>query len=184
MPMYGYRTCDVPGCDRPAKVKLTVMQGGEPHTQMLCAEHSREMSPLHKRSDKSETIQGLFASLLKEKGEGEAATKPDSEESRGKRCPTCDLAFETYRKTFLLGCPDCYDAFESDLVTDLRKIHGETRHRGKVAPGHTLAVERSEAIEARRRALADAVRHEDFETAARLRDEIRDLEVEQTPPES
>ena len=81
------------------------------------------------------------------------------------------------RQTGRVGCPDCYSTFADILNPYVRKLHGADRHIG-TAPA---APEQPQAdpVEALRAQLKAAVESEDYEQAARLRDEIRRMEGEQ-----
>ena len=95
----------------------------------------------------------------------------------GVECSFCGLTFTDFRRTGRLGCPHCYETYGSQLPGLLRKIHGESRHVGKVyLPPDPTASEMEKRLEGLRRKLERAVQSEDFERAAELRDEIRDLE--------
>jgi protein arginine kinase activator len=92
-------------------------------------------------------------------------------------CAFCGLTFKDFRKSGRLGCPQCYEAFSGHLESLLRKIHGNTRHVGKVyLPPDPSASEMEKRLEGLKRRLERAVRAEDFERAAELRDQIRTLE--------
>jgi protein arginine kinase activator len=107
-------------------------------------------------------------------GEGEAGS---AESSADLRCGFCGLAFKDFRESGRLGCPHCYSTFETPLRALLRRIHGGTQHMGKVyLPPDPSASEMEKRLETLRRKLQRAVETEDFERAARLRDEIRTLE--------
>lgn len=96
-------------------------------------------------------------------------------ETRSARCSTCGYAWADFQKTQLLGCPDCYKSFGRQIEALAPKLHGYDRHQGRPyaappSPRERLAKQRSE--------LHEALQREDFELAARLRDEIRRLEAE------
>lgn len=107
----------------------------------------------------------------------ELAKLAGAEGDGGVRCPTCEMAYEEFKKIGRLGCPDCYDAFAPQLERLLKRIHGDDEHRGK---GPMEAAQRVEAddeqLEGLREELAQAVAEEAFEKAAQLRDRIRVLE--------
>lgn len=91
-------------------------------------------------------------------------------------CPTCKLTFREFRSQGRLGCADCYTAFQGELVPLLENIHGETQHVGKF-PKRTPDNSRRRFELARlRNELRTAVNEENYEQAARLRDEIHILE--------
>ena len=79
-----------------------------------------------------------------------------------------------------MGCAECYTAFQFQLRPLLRRIHGDTRPRGKqpTRGGEGAALTRQ--IQRLHDDLQRAVEREDFESAAQLRDEIRRLESEQS----
>jgi protein arginine kinase activator len=101
----------------------------------------------------------------------------EAREAEGVRCPSCGLLYSEFARTGRLGCPQCYTTFIAQLKPILRKAHGEIRHRG-VQPREDPAT-RDDRQELRRlRAELDrAVRHEEFEKAAELRDTIEALEA-------
>jgi protein arginine kinase activator len=94
------------------------------------------------------------------------------------RCPTCGYEYSDFKKIGRLGCPECYDAFEAQLVPVLRHVHGSTQHAGKKATqvGERAAIR--ERMTALREELSAAIQAEDYERAAAIRDEIRGLEAQ------
>lgn len=93
-------------------------------------------------------------------------------------CAYCGLRLEDFKKTGRLGCSHCYVSFEPNLKSLLRRLHGNTRHVGKVyLPPDPTQAEQQERLAGLRRKLDKAVESEDFERAAQIRDMIRTLEV-------
>ena len=96
------------------------------------------------------------------------------------RCPSCGISLAEFREKGRLGCPNDYEFFEEHLTPLLEKIHGATEHRGRLPQGSLDAAgKRNDLLLRLRRDLQQAVKGEQYETAARLRDEIR--KVEETP---
>ena len=97
-------------------------------------------------------------------------------------CPTCGETLADFRETGLLGCPDCYDAFSDQIIPVLQRSHGNTQHTGE-APAEAEETPAGTDAEAEKRKklydlqeqLAKAVKEENFEQAAKLRDEIKSL---------
>ncbi len=98
-------------------------------------------------------------------------------ETHGVRCASCGLLFSEFTKTGRLGCPDCYEAFMGQLRIVFRKTHGSTKHVGR-KPGENeeLREERRE-LRRLRSELARALRREEYESAASLRDRIQELQT-------
>jgi len=92
------------------------------------------------------------------------------------KCSSCGFTFQDFRKTGRLGCPKCYDTFGAQLSPLLKKIHGSDTHIGKT-PLKKEAVQNKLALLSDLKVKLEAsVRSEEFEQAARLRDQIRALE--------
>lgn len=92
-------------------------------------------------------------------------------------CENCGISYIEFRNQGLLGCASDYDAFAEPLARLLERAHeGGTHHVGK-AP-KSVGVRRTTLQDVRRlkRALSEAVAAEDYERAARLRDQIRKME--------
>ncbi len=75
-----------------------------------------------------------------------------------------------------MGCSDCYDAFDENLIPLIKRIHGSNNHTGKVPKrkGGDLRIIRK--IEDLREEMQRVVEEENFERAAEIRDEINELE--------
>jgi protein arginine kinase activator len=161
-------------CDRPATHKFTRIINGEVVDLFLCQEHAAQFSPLQLKAALSQVeLTQLLAGLLKTE-QGQKADADDAA-SAALKCQTCGWSFRQYRQTMLLGCGDCYQAFEKHLKEDLRRYHGTIRHCGKqpmLVTGDSFDQGKLEALKKR---LAVAIQDEDFELAAQLRDQIRHL---------
>lgn len=95
--------------------------------------------------------------------------------SGGRRCPTCGLTESELRRTGRVGCGGCYDQFADILTPYIRKLHGATTHVG-ASPAQKAEENPVERLKTR---LNEAISAENYEEAARLRDEIRRLEGQQ-----
>lgn len=98
------------------------------------------------------------------------------------KCPSCGLTPAQLKQTGRLGCAACYSHFEQHLRGLLRRLHGGTQHVGKVVmPPNPEELDRKARVDSLRRSLRRAVDSEDFEHAAALRDQIRQLEEPEGP---
>lgn len=105
----------------------------------------------------------------------EPETKPQKAASLV--CEYCGLTLRDFKKTGRLGCSHCYVTFEQHLRSLFRRLHGGTQHVGKVyLPPDPSEAERHQQLSRLRRKLDVAVEREDFERAAQIRDQIRQLE--------
>ena len=89
-----------------------------------------------------------------------------------KKCPECGTTVNDILRYGKVGCPGCYDAFEKELQGVILRAQGSVKH---------LTGEDKENIEKHaeelRQEMKKAIEAEDFEKAAKLRDEIRGMEA-------
>ena len=90
-------------------------------------------------------------------------------------CPTCGFTQTDFKKTGRLGCADCYEMFADPLRGLLKNMHKGSRHTGKTPGGARNDGPSPEQIQALQERLAEAVAAENYEDAARLRDQIKAL---------
>jgi len=93
------------------------------------------------------------------------------------KCAFCGLTMKDFRDTGRMGCARCYTTFESSMRELLRRVHGGSRHIGRVyrAPKEEV-LEKAGVLGELRDKLRRAIEQEQFEAAAELRDRIRVLE--------
>ena len=97
-------------------------------------------------------------------------TLPYAEE---KACPTCGTTYREIAKTGLVGCPDCYKTFDTELERTIGAAQGATSHKGAVPARNRAKQKLEEELKTLREKLDAAVAKEEYEEAAKLRDEIR-----------
>jgi protein arginine kinase activator len=141
---------------KPATIHLTEIEGVQKTELHLCEECAHEKGLTH-----GGPIPTGLASLA-----GEKARTSDL------KCPECGIGFEEFRMKGRLGCPRDYEVFASELAPLLEKIHGAQRHTGRLPRGAAADAGRADLLRRLRRDLARAVQEENYEEAARLRDEI------------
>lgn len=88
-------------------------------------------------------------------------------------CPNCGFTLDQFRKEGVLGCPHDYEVFEKPLRSLIEKAHnGKIAHCGKLPSKTSTNAKRQMKLSNLRRQLEAAVRSEDYELAAELRDKI------------
>lgn len=107
------------------------------------------------------------------------ALSPERRSAGGAVCPVCGTTLREVTKKGLFGCSSCFDTFSPLL--DLTPFVGQ----GFLGEGKKAEAPRTEKpkeekklteLEEKKEALKRAVAAEEYEKAARLRDEIRSLE--------
>ncbi len=91
------------------------------------------------------------------------------------KCARCGFTQVDFKKSGRLGCPECYRTFSEGLSGLLKSMHKGTRHVGKTPESLRVSREHSDRLRSLQKKLSKAIETEDFELAARLRDEIKQL---------
>ena len=91
-------------------------------------------------------------------------------------CPNCGMSYQDFQQTGKIGCSVCYGTFRRQLEPLLRRIHGTSTHSGKIPRRSGGTLELKQEIKRLRAELKEKVAQEEYEEAARLRDEVRALE--------
>lgn len=98
-------------------------------------------------------------------------------------CPDCGMTLSEFRARGRFGCPSDYVAFAEHLDPLFERIHDvqPARHEGRLpenASGDDEPPGRKQQLKDLKKRLDKAVNEEDFELAAKLRDEIAELKQE------
>lgn len=91
-------------------------------------------------------------------------------------CPDCGMSLGEFRSKGRLGCPKDYDLFWPHLEPLLERVHNATSHVSSGEAGGVGSDERQRHLTDLRAKLANAIREEAYEHAAKLRDAIEELE--------
>lgn len=97
-------------------------------------------------------------------------------EDADKICLNCKMRLDEFRKSSRLGCEQCYATFADELTPLLESMHRGLQHVGKKPANAPAAITTGADLKKLRGLLNAAVTAENFEEAARLRDQIRSLE--------
>jgi protein arginine kinase activator len=92
------------------------------------------------------------------------------------KCAFCGFTYQDFKKVGRLGCGQCYESFKKQLAPLLKRIHSSDRHVGKVPLTVGKTVKDAKTLQDLKVRMEKAIQFEEFEEAARLRDEIRSIE--------
>lgn len=156
-----------------ATIHFTQVKDGKVVSYNLCQECSEKsgmktakfdskQQPAFTPDDKSEVL----SELLQSKG-------PDDND----KCPACHSTLDDIKTNGRLGCGQCYFTFENQIDVLLRRIQASSFHVGRRTSKLDDRVYNDQVtIRKLKKKLSDAVKKEDYEKAARLRDEIISIE--------
>ena len=138
----------------------------------LCEDCNREQEPISPE---------LLASILPKSPEQAIAGVPAVQvqmvggAEKTVTCSSCGLTLDEFRRFGRFGCAEDYTLFSEQLDPIFTKIHGSTVHVGRVPPNTDVGASSVVRLRTLETELKDAIAAEDYEEAARLRDEVRQL---------
>ena len=166
-----------------ATTHLKTIINGEVFEQHLCSDCAKEKG-VEKEFNLENPLLSLMNSVF-----GEDKIKISGQEV--KHCKGCNSTLDDIINIGKLGCADCYETFKSELLPYLKRIHGETKHIGKIAytvneekdkdtiPADKKAEnnnESADSLSTLKEELKNLISEEKFEQAAIVRDKIKALE--------
>lgn len=163
-------TCNICGLNE-ATIHLTEIinnQMIEVHLCESCAQEKGTDFKTHFSFDE------LLADLA---GASELSAPAKTGEKRASLCcPNCGLTYEEFGKTGRLGCAACYEAFSRMILPLIKRLQRATHHFGKKPSKISRATRTVHDLRILQNRLRKSIQMEAFEEAARLRDEIKQIE--------
>ncbi|MCP4725524.1 MAG: excinuclease [bacterium] len=152
-----------------ASIKITQINNNQKKEMNLCykcAQSKGMNNPLaHLSSLMGSMLSGIIDKVVDEQTRTENIV-----------CKNCSMSLKRFFDSGLLGCGSCYNAFESELKRILHRYHGSTSHKLRKDDRSAENIEtRFKRIDRLKSELDTAVKSENFEYAAELRDSIKML---------
>lgn len=100
-------------------------------------------------------------------------------EARQSTCPTCGMTLSELARKGRMGCGECYNTFRAQAKSMLQKIHGTALHieeKTEDSPAPEIKKEEKSELDILKDKLKEAIETENYEEAAKIRDEIRKKE--------
>ena len=178
-------------CGKHASVHLTELitdKGGQKQAMEihLCLAHAEDLgiiSPavaaegpvsLHEVFQPSKPLKSLAIVSKEEQPTDLAVTRPPASLEQP-TCEVCGMTWQAFKQHGVLGCPACYERFEPKLTPLIKRAQESfTQHAGKMPTG-VVDPTRQVATARLRRELDQALTQENYEAAARLRDQLKTL---------
>lgn len=90
-------------------------------------------------------------------------------------CSCCGCTLEQIREKGYIGCPQCYEDLQSELLLFLERAQKSLRHIGKRPKNFRVRTDEFSSEKELIEQLKRAIYEEQFEEAAQIRDKIRSL---------
>ena len=165
-------------CEKPATFHITELTGSQPQELHLCETCAKTyLTQGESATPVAPTLANVLAKQLQIGKAAEELAKLDQ-----RSCPVCGISFYEFRNQGRLGCPHDYVYFERELTPLIANIHGETQHVGKHPRGREGGTDQQTELIRLRREMDEAKQKEHYERAAKIRDQIRELEKKKPAP--
>ena len=180
--------CDNCG-KREANVKYSENINGRKKELNLCEECSQKLGITNMDFSMPIDFSSFFGELMEDFETNDFM--PLFDEVKTLKCDNCGYTFEDIVNTGKLGCGNCYNVFEERLDPIIKKIQGSNRHTGRIGKIMDNNIEKKindnnkekntnqkeiSKIDKLQEDLKQAIKEERYEDAAKIRDEIKELE--------
>ncbi len=178
--------CDNCG-KREANVRYSENINGRKKELNLCGECSKKLGIDQMDFSMPIDFSSFFGEFMEDFATPELITMPLFNEIKTLKCNQCGYTFEDIANSGKLGCGNCYEVFEERLDPIIRRIQGDNRHVGRVGKILDNKIEqklshkkeekednkRESELEELQEKLKQAIKKEEYEEAAKIRDEIK-----------
>ncbi|TNJ62148.1 hypothetical protein FE784_31825 [Paenibacillus hemerocallicola] len=158
---------------KPATLHFTKIINGEKTEFHICESCAREKGELIPGTANGFSIHNLLSGLLDfDPSQAAVGTKPQT-----LRCDKCGLTYSQFSKLGRFGCSSCYEHFSERLDPLFKRVHGNNVHVGKVPKRTGGLIQYKREIDKLKHDMQKHITREEFEQAANIRDQIRELET-------
>ncbi len=116
-----------------------------------------------------------FGDLLAGLADFEKGTKI-SRKAETEQCAECGLTYSDFSKAGRLGCAGCYTSFVKILSPLIRRVQRSAHHLGKRPQKASKETGGSQDLRLLQDRLRKCIQQEEFEEAAHIRDEIKQIQ--------
>ncbi len=151
-----------------ASTHIKKIINGELTEYILCDQCAARLGYPNVFSDFGFDFNNLLGSFFED-------SKPQFMNVDNKRCDFCGSSFADISASGKVGCSKCYDVFIDELMPSIKRIHGNPKHSGKIASFAGKENSLKKEIKLLEEKMRLAVKEQNFEEAAKIRDEIKKL---------
>lgn len=160
--------CDICGINR-AVIHIQQIAGNEEINMSICEKCAKEKGLALNNTELNINLKNLLKNFAEIK---EAVSAKEAVKS----CHVCGKTLEDFKKRGKAGCEECYNEFSRYIASFLKTNAGSAEHRGKYPFKINILSQKMKKINNLQSLLNQAVKNEEFEEAAYLRDKIRLME--------
>lgn len=160
--------------ERQATVHFTIVVNGSKTEVYLCDACAKESAGMYLSEDEEFLLDTLLTGMFSEKLSVQDLC---SQQEKGEVCLVCGSSLHDIAVTGKIGCSECFNVFKESLQEIIKSVQGTLQYEGK-RPRGQAETSKDTKIARLKDKLDAAVRKEEYEIAAQLRDEIIALQKE------
>lgn len=163
---------------RPATVTVTMTKDEQQIEKHYCEVCSGKQDFAQTGSNsKALSIEEIFSSWFGIPTWSADAPHQKDEKQTLAQCEKCGMNYEQFLREGKFNCASCYESFHELLPKVFKRLHnGATEHTGKIPSRLNNKYKVKKQIESLRELMKEVIQAENFEKAALIRDEIKELE--------
>ncbi len=169
-----------------ANVRYTQIINGVKKEMMLCDKCSKELGIDNMKLSLPISFSNFFGDLL---NEYDNSFMPLISAPKETKCEQCGMTYNEFMQLGKFGCENCYDVFSTRIDPILKRLQGSNRYNGKRAElnennvtntkNEKKETSKQDKVNKLKTQLKELVQEEKYEEAAKVRDEIKKLEVQE-----
>lgn len=141
------------------------------YTQMhLCSECASQLGYMNNGFGHSFDLENIINDIF-------GISAPKAVNSQPKTCPLCNTNINSFLKSGVAGCPECYNQFSEAVEKILSGIQPASTHSGTISGEGGEKITKKNKLASLKEDLKLAILEERYEDAAKLRDVIKDEEA-------
>lgn len=162
-----------------ANFRYTEIINGVKKELNLCEECAKKIGVDNLNFNIPINFSSFFGDLLNEYDDSQfipMLTKPNK-----LQCDVCNMTYDEFMNTGRFGCSNCYDIFADKIEPVLKRLHGNTKYLGRKIEKKdniikTQFKKENTELSNLKKELKLAIKEENYEKAATLRDKMKELE--------
>ena len=156
-----------------ANTHITQVINGAKTEMFLCHQCANENQELFSFASPFENdFENIFGGFMQTPHIGKSIP------SSAKKCNVCGISLPEILNSGRPGCSNCYSVFSEYFARPLKQIHGNLHHSGKIPAKAGMELKIEKELEKLESKLNIAIREQNFEEAAIIRDKIKAIKNE------
>lgn len=158
-----------------ATIHVTKIVNGVKKEANLCSECAGKSEEFNLGSDMDMITPFAFPNILS--GLMDYVSKTSSNNKvKELKCKNCGSSYREFKETGLLGCSECYKHFNQAILSVVKGVQGNVEHLGKIPKKAGRDLVQKNKILKLKQELQKVITLEEYEKAAEIRDQIREIE--------